>query len=139
MNREELQAKIWDLLDQVKTRQLPVNVVHASILKIIEESNKPKETTELAADTLELLIPSGMKYNLFRVQWTKNSLLKEAQTFLDINYPNGGDMMEVRKHWLNYIKTKKPNEENSRNKPATTEQIAGTYANKFGKGNKESG
>jgi len=49
-----------------------------------------------------------------RKGWTKPALKEKAVWFIGVNYPNGGMIDKIRRHWFNWIAKQDPPEKKLR-------------------------
>lgn len=115
MTREELSKYIFISLEQVRTKQMPVNVVHENILKAFDEFNTP-DLSQMWAEDIEGQVRNSptMLIHLARNGWSIDRIVEELHLFLETNYPKQDQPQDaVRKHFFNYIKKRKPQQNES--------------------------
>ena len=112
---EETKAKIWDLLDMVRTKQLPVNVAVDKIVLMMEEASVPDLPAMWTEDISKYICsPTESMNQAFRNGWTTETIWDELQLFLDREYPKQDvDHDQIRRHFFNYIRKRKPEKENN--------------------------
>lgn len=110
MNIEELKEKITEVHEECLPRNAHLEKIMLLINLHIESRDLESEKATFDYNVfVDLVMSSQGVINQFqRNGWNELQIKTELEMFTSINYPDGGRMLDMRKHFFNYMKKRKP-------------------------------
>lgn len=111
MTREELKDRIHIELHEGKLDNTPPLLITEKIMLMIDQYTTPPICEIWIDDCLKEIMAPSETINMLRMRscWTVAQIAEEARLFIDREYPKQDrDMTQVRKHFFNYIRKRKP-------------------------------